>query len=141
MIVFTARGFDTYALALQTLWSVRDMYWDIMWTWCRHHLCAVCLPYALNDERMRIRRRQWPEAENPHMPWLQIFLSSNENVGLTPHAYVPWPDVSEQTLAPLRRRAYGWLRRLRLRPARQALLAGLWGNQDLAQMVLAHVGW
>jgi hypothetical protein len=141
MIVFTARGFDTYALALQTLWSLCDMCWDVMWTWCRHDVCAVSLSYARVDERARIRRRQWPEAEDPRMPWLQIFLSANENVGLYPHAYVPWPDVGEQTLGALRRRVFGWLRRLRLRAARAALLAGLGDNLHLADEVLARVGW
>jgi hypothetical protein len=142
MIVFTTRGFDTYALALQTLWGMNDVTWDMMQDWCRHDMCAVFLPYALNDERMRIRRRQWPEAENRDMPWLQIFLSVNVLIGMyVPHAYVPWPDVREQTLVRPRRRTYRWLRRLRLFAAWRALLAGLRGKADLARRVLALVGW
>lgn len=141
MIVFTTRGFDTYALALQTLWCMHDVSWDIYQDWCRHDMCAVFLPYALNDERRRIRNRQWPDADNRGMPWLQIFLSAIAPDLLVPHAYVLWPDVREQTLVRPRRRTYRWLRRLRLFAARRALLAGLRGKADLARRVLALVGW
>lgn len=141
MIVFTTRGFDTYALALQTLWGMNDA-WPSMQDWCRHDMYSEFLPYALNDVRMRIRRRQWPEAEDRGMPWLQIFWIANAIVGVhVPHAYVPWPDVGEQTLARPRARTYRWLRRLRLFAARRALLQGLRGNADLARRVLALVGW
>ncbi len=76
------------------------------------------------------------------MPWLQIFWRANAIIGLhVPHAYVPWPDVGEQTLARLRGQTYRWLRRLRLFAARRALLAGLGGNADVARRVLTLVGW
>lgn len=88
------------------------------------------------DEHCRIQRSHWFRFR------LQIFACENELVGMNPHAYVPWPDdVGEETHVPLERRVHGWLRQLRLRAARAALLAALLGNVDLAEQVLTLVGW
>lgn len=149
MIVCTSSGYDTYAAALQTLFH-RGASWDMMSAWCLFHVCSgAFIARAITHERARIRRREWPESlsEQRCMQGLHVLLSANEHV--EPHDHAPWPDVHFETSTTsvtaharaTRRRLYGWLRRLRLRAARQGLLARLQRKEDLADKIMASVGW
>jgi len=151
MIVFTAQGFDTYALALSMMWWwIPEAYsslcancgWSIMCSWCQYEFFNVFLSYAVKQVQWRIQEQSWPEASDYYYKTgVQVFATNLSCTNkIFPHEYVPWPDfyVLRANAYEHEPRIWRWLRRVRLFTARDVLLRRLRFNRDLVDQVLAH---